>query len=518
MTGQAEVIAFLSDPASYGTGIERVDIHETHAALIFLAGEDAYKIKKAVRYPYLDFSTLAKRRAVCQREYEINQPHAPQIYRGVVPVSRSDDGRLHLGGAGDPVEWCVHMTRFDGHAVLAAALAENLALPATLFADLAAVIVDHHAHAQPSRGGRRVIVNVDEICEAFANAPDLVSPQRLSALKKSFAAHLDTCHHRLETRRSRGYVRRCHGDLHLNNIVLLDGKPVLFDAIEFDENVATIDILYDLAFLIMDLEHNGQRVAGNHLLNRYLALDNDAANISGLQAMPLFLALRAGIRAMVEITRMRQVSDQMEAQRCRAEIDRYLQLAEGFLTAGQPQLVCIAGLSGTGKTTVARALAPQFGHAPGAVHLRSDVERKAMFGVGETERLAATAYTREISDIIYRRLFHKAKLALLAGRSVIIDAVFLTETERHAAAELAHGVGTSFTGIWLKTDEGTMRRRVAARTGDASDATEDVVLKQIGTDPGEITWPTVDASGTSEQTVNLCRSHLAQGSAKPFLK
>ena len=509
MTSQREVIAFLRDPSSYPSGVEQVDVRETHAALIFLAGDEAIKIKKAVRYPYLDFSTLEKRKQVCLRELDINQPHAPGIYRDVIPICRAPDGRLSFSGSGEPVEWAVRMNRFADDAVLSVAVVQDEPLPDTLFDDLARAVAGYHASAPTSKSGRRIIVNIEEVCQAFSDAPGVVDPQQQLALKQAFARHEKACRHRLASRRRRGYVRRCHGDLHLNNVVVLDGKPVLFDAIEFDEDIATIDILYDLAFLIMDLEHGGRRAQANRLFNRYLAIDNDAANIAGLQAMPLFLALRAAIRAMVDITRLQQLAPGQAANKCRGEIGAYLQLAEDFLAIAQPQLVCIAGLSGTGKTTLAHRLAPQLGRAPGALHLRSDVERKAMFGVAETDRLDPSTYTREISHRIYRRLMHKARLGLLAGQGVVIDAVFLGEAERQAAEDVAKRAGASFAGIWLEAERDTTRARVTARSGDASDATEQVVLKQMQIDPGPIAWHKVDASGSLENTYTQCRQHLS---------
>ncbi|MGI9463521.1 MAG: AAA family ATPase, partial [Aestuariivirgaceae bacterium] len=410
-------------------------------------------------------------------ELEINQPHAPQIYLGIVPVCRMPDGELAIGGTGKPVEWTVHMHRFDDHALLATAIgADPPSLP--FYDRLADEIASYHAKASviaDRNGAAAMQVIVDELREAFASAGDVIGRTRQAEFDRLLSGQLDTCRHRLDQRARRGYLRRCHGDLHLGNIVVLSGRPVLFDAIEFSEEFASIDTLYDLAFLIMDLDKRGMRPEANRLLNRYLSQTGDPANIAALQAMPLFLSCRAAIRAMVAITRMRQASSNAAGTKARSEALDYFRVATGFLNIERPKLICIGGLSGTGKTTMARRLAPATARPPGALHLRSDVERKNLFGVDETERLEAGAYTLKVSARIYARLMHKAKLALLAGSSVIVDAVFLNDHERHHAERTAQSAGAMFSGLWLEADETAMISRVTARTGDASDATASVV-------------------------------------------
>ncbi|MGI9463420.1 MAG: hypothetical protein ACR2OM_05750, partial [Aestuariivirgaceae bacterium] len=262
---QDEVIGFLRQPGAYPQPCHDVRIIETHAALVFLAGSNAYKIKKAVTYPYLDFSTLAKREAACRRELEINQPHAPQIYLGIVPVCRTPDGELAIGGTGKPVEWTVHMHRFDDDALLAKAIDADP--PGLSFYDqLADEIASYHAKASviaDRTGAAAMQVIVDELREAFASAGDIIGRTRQAEFDRLLSGQLDTCRHRLDQRARRGYLRRCHGDLHLGNIVVLNGRPVLFDAIEFSEEFASIDTLYDLAFLIMDLDKRGMRPEAN---------------------------------------------------------------------------------------------------------------------------------------------------------------------------------------------------------------------------------------------------------------
>jgi hypothetical protein len=293
-------------------------------------------------------------------------------------------------------------------------------------------------------------------------------------------------------RAGNGWVRRCHGDLHLRNIVLIGDQPVLFDAIEFDESLATTDILYDFAFLLMDVWERGFRSAANLLLNRYLLGSPDiAADLTGLRLLPLFLALRAAVRAKVDALRFLDVGRSTEA---RDSAVRYFDAAGSFLVAVRPRLIAIGGLSGSGKTTLARELAPMLGAAPGAVHLRSDIERKRLLGAAELERLPASAYALPVTEQVFADLREQAAIALRAGHSVIVDAVHRDPVERNQIEAVATAAGAAFAGIWVDTPLQTMIERVDARTGDASDATAEVVVRQAADPLGEIGWHRLDGS------------------------
>jgi hypothetical protein len=298
--------------------------------------------------------------------------------------------------------------------------------------------------------------------------------------------------------------------LHLGNIVLWHGRPVFFDAIEFDEAIATIDTLYDLAFLLMHLDWRGHRRAANIVLNRYLWRGNDDLDLRGLVALPLFLALRAGIRAMVTAERAAQESPQA-AERDRNVARNYLRAALAYAAPLPPRLIAIGGLSGTGKSTLGVALAPHLGSAPGAVHLRSDLERKALFGVEETVRLPGEAYTKEASGRVYGVLQRKAQLVLAAGHSVIVDAVCAAPQERQSIETVAVELAVPFQGLWLTVDPRDLAARVASRRNDASDATPEVVETQSGWDVGALSpaWTSIDGSGTSDET--LARASAAAG-------
>jgi aminoglycoside phosphotransferase family enzyme/predicted kinase len=511
---QAEVTAFLGDPTSYPARPERVDRFETHGALVFLAGDEAWKIKRAVRFPYMDLSTLDRRKAMCEREIEINRRLAPDIYLGCVPIARAPDGRLRLGGDGEPVEWAVRMRRFD-QAALLSRVAEAGPLSSDLTRDLADAVYRSHRAAPPAPGGEgaarlnRLAVSVSAMLGDLADSFDA---DVLAAFSARIGARMQAAAAVLDQRAAAGYVRRCHGDLHLNNIVLWQGRPVLFDALEFDEELATVDTLYDLAFLLMDLDRCGQGAAANAVLNRYLWRGGAELDLQGLQALPLLLGLRSAIRAMVTAERAGQQRGAAQ-ERDRQEAARYLQAAAGYLSPVMPRLVAVGGLSGTGKSTLGRALAPQLGPAPGAVHLRSDLERKALFGVDEMTRLAADAYTKAAAAAVYARVCRKARLVLAAGHAALVDAVFVHPEERAAIEAAAADLGVPFQGLWLEAAPQRLMDRVAARLGDASDATPDVVRQQLAceTGPPGAGWTRIDASESAPET--FAAAQQALGSA-----
>ena len=483
---QNAVFSFLADPTTHriASVIKRID---THGAVVFLAESNAYKVKRAVRYTYMDFSTLTKRKAACEAEIAINREYAPDVYLAAVPITRDKYG-FHINGPGDVVEWAVHMRRFNEEATLDR-LADKGLIDAKLIDRIAQVVSDVHRKA-PLRSGAPAAMalhnvlmeSLDELVLRKSIFPaELVQSLRAGLLKAYGQNEM-----LLFRRALNGKVRRCHGDLHLRNIVLLDNRPVLFDAIEFDESFAAIDILYDLAFLIMDLCERSLHAYACQLLNRYLWLSSDETNeIEGLALLPLFLSLRATIRAKILATQADLATD---GTPLRAEARKYAAAALRFLIPAGRRLVAIGGLSGTGKSVLATALAPNFGVVPGALHLRSDIERKKAAGYSEFVRLVPDAYSPTESARVYGRLRELAAAALRAGRSVIVDATFLKEGERKEIERIAARMSAPFLGLWLEAPIDILRNRIRERSCDASDATVEVVEAQATQDIGTNTW------------------------------
>lgn len=507
---QEEVFAFLADPVTHGLKGEKVKRIHTHAAELFLAGELVYKVKRAVRYSFLDFSTLEARREACDKELRLNARTAADIYLGVSAICRQADGRLVLDGEGEPVEWAVRMRRFDETQTLDRLVALG-PLREEWIDQLVDAVVELHVTAEvrgePYGGAAALGRTIDENAEDMERFPGIFGIERLEKLIAAKRRALAENAELLDERRARGFVRRCHGDLHLGNIVLWKGKPTPFDCIEFSEEIGTIDVVYDLAFLLMDLEVRGLRAHANRAMGRYFGRQG---HVEVLSALPLMLALRAAVRAKVNAMSAERQREEARKREALELTRKFFTAAESFLTAPrEPRLLAIGGLSGSGKTTLAAALAPEIGPAPGALHLRSDILRKRLAGVAPEARLPPEAYDRQTSREVYRTLLEEAGNALAAGQAVVIDAVFAQAEERTAAEGLARQAAVPFHGFWLEAPEEVLKSRVAARKGDASDATPEVVEQQLGYGLGEVRWPRIDARDGAEAVLQKARKLIA---------
>lgn len=506
---QADVLALLADPRSYPDHVDSVERLETHGAYVFLAGDRAFKIKRAVRYDYMDLSTPEKRRHMIERELDINRRFAPSLYLTTVAITREANGALTIGGSGEPLEHALVMRRFPEADVLSRMAARG-DLTSALATALADTIARMHRDlpANPvDDGDVRMSRTISALRNGLAGLEVILGaadPARFDALARQQLARAAAC---LKARGNAGSIRRCHGDLHLNNIVLLNGVPTPFDALEFDENLATVDTLYDLAFLLMDLEHAGLRAEANRVLNRYLWRTRTLIDVDGLIALPLFLGLRSAVRAMTTAQRAALATDGEGTKHVDAARS-YLGDAIRYVSPSPARLVAVGGYSGTGKTTLAAALAHRIGSAPGALHVRTDLERKALFDVEETDRLPPETYTREASAAVYAATLEKAERALAAGHSVILDAAYLRHGERSETEAMAARHFVAFTGLFLTAPRNTLLARVASRTGDASDATPEVVASQLALDVGPMTWHLVEAGGNRETTLENALAHL----------
>jgi uncharacterized protein len=524
---QQAVTRFLSRPDSYPHEAAAISQIETHAAIVFLAGEFAYKLKRAIKLPYLDFSTIEKRRAALQRELEINAGAAPGLYLSVLAVTRAEgDQEFEIGGRGEAADWLLVMRRFGQEALLDS-MASRGKLDRGHLTALAETIEHFHrkAHRLADAGF------AGALRDAAANAGVALCGPEADRIGLRAAPYIEQLHQQLEAHRvlidereRDGFVRQCHGDLHLKNIVLWQGRPTLFDAIEFDDRLAAIDVLYDLAFLLMDLWHRGLRQEANLILNHYF---QRAAmrELAGLALLPLFLSLRAAIRAMTGLHGL-SVQRAPDAPALANAVQGYAALAARLLVPGRPSLIAIGGISGTGKTSAAREAAALIGAVPGALILRTDVERKIMQGAALDSQLPRESYTPEARDEVYRRVFKKAETILNSGHSVIVDAVFPDQAARTLLCELAHGTNADFWGFWLEADPSTLRQRITARSADASDADAAIAEAQLRTVVPPDGWIKIDASGPVHATAAAIMKRLwaspnekpprrAGGTAKP---
>jgi aminoglycoside phosphotransferase family enzyme/predicted kinase len=489
---QAEIVTFLTSPSTHaGAAVERI---ETHASIVFLAGGRAWKLKRAVRYEYLDFSTIERRRAMCEAEVRINRRTAPGLYRGVVAVTRGRDGSLVLGGAGTAVEWLIEMVRFDQDGLFDR-LATRGALALDLMRPLAAAIARFHqmAERRPDHGGRSGMAwvvdgNALGLSEQGAGVLD---PAGCASLTEHARAELRRQGDLLDARRDDGFVRQCHGDLHLRNIVLLDGHPTLFDGIEFNDRIACIDVLYDVAFLLMDLWRRRLPHHANIVWNGYLS---ETADLGGLPLLPLFLSCRAAVRAKTSATAANLQTDPQRRNELHEMALEYLAMAQQLLRPPPACLVAVGGFSGSGKSTLARALGPQVGAVPGAVVIRSDETRKQLCGVDPLQRLGPEGYTADVTRRVYATIAERAAMVVKGGHAAIVDAVYARDADREVIERTATGARVPFVGLWLEAPERVLIARSEQRRLDPSDADAEVIRRQLAQETGAITWQTIAAS------------------------
>lgn len=493
---QSGVVALLAAPATHGgAAVERID---THASMVFLAGDRAFKLKRAVCYDYLDFSTAEHRKEMCDAELGINRRIAPALYRGVVAITREADGSLALGGSGIAVDWVVEMTRFDPDGLFDR-LAARGALGLELMAPLGAAIARFHSGAA-SRfdhggcAGMAWVVNGN--ADGLASEGRGILPRTACATVTSYTQYaLDLQSELLDARRSAGLVRECHGDLHLRNIVLIDGRPTLFDAVEFNDEIACIDVLYDLAFLLMDLWRRGLPAHANQVWNAYLA---ETVDLEGLPLLPLFLSCRAAVRAKTSASAAKLQDDAARRADLEALARDYLKMAGTLLQSAPPCLIGIGGFSGSGKSSLALGLAPSLGNVPGAVVIRSDDVRKRLCGVKPLDHLGPESYTDDVNNRVYAAAARLADAVVRGGHVAIVDAVFARPADRDAIRHAAAAAGVPFVGVWLDAPEPILIARAEARRADPSDADAAVIRRQRAEPTGAIDWHRLDASVTTE--------------------
>ena len=495
---QSAALRLLSDPTIHdGETPERVD---THGAILFLTPNRAYKMKRAVCFSFMDFSTRALRLAALQEELRVNRRTAPRLYLGIAPIAATAGG-LRLGAVGeeaaDAIDHVLVMQRFeatfDDLAKQDGIKLEHIAAIATQIAAFHRIAEIIH-HPAPAQRVRAVAVTAFEQARLY---PDILPALVVADVERQLFERTTTALHHLTNRAAAGLQRHCHDDLHLRNVCLFEGHPNLFDAIEFNTDFAESDVLYDLAFLLMDLEGRNLRRFANTALNTYLdcRIKDGWPDETGLRLLPLFLCMRAAIHGAICAHRAAAATDIIAAD-LREEAKARLAEASGYFQPAPSRLIAVGGLSGTGKSALSGLIAPMTGSAPGARWLRSDVLRKALAGLEPLEHLPPEAYSQARSAEVYRFMLETAGHALAAGHSVVLDAVFARPAERFAAQALAARLGVPFIGLWVEAPMATRIHRAASRTGDASDAGVDVVREQTAYDLSPLTWTRVENNGT----------------------
>ena len=473
--GLDRLIAALRAPACYPHAVKSVELLQTHISCILLAGDYAYKIKKPLNLGFLDFSTLGARRHYCEEELRLNRRTAPGLYLDVIPISGSESAPL-LAGGGPAIEYALKMRRFDQDALLDR-MARRGVLTAQHIDALAPALAAFHAgieRAGPDRAfgsSERILApalqNFDQMLELVGAKTELAPLARLRDWTAREHAALAAV---FDARKRDGWVRECHGDLHLGNIALVDGVPTPFDGIEFSDDLRWTDVMNDVAFLMMDLfDHRLPRLAFR-FLNAYLELTGDYA---GMRVLRFYLVYRALVRAKVSCMRAHQPGmAARENSEIEQEYRRHRYLAEQLAAPRHAALLIMHGLSGSGKTTVAQGLLETLG----AVRLRSDVERKRLYGLSPQARsgsgLNAGLYAPGASERTYERLAGLAREVLAARYPVIVDAAFRKRSLRDRFAQLAHGAGANFAIASCTASAATLRARVAAREREARDASE----------------------------------------------
>jgi aminoglycoside phosphotransferase family enzyme/predicted kinase len=484
----------LCDPAAYpGIETDSVQRKETHISWIFLVGDFAFKLKKPIRTTFLDYSTLEKRKYFCDEELRLDRRYAAHLYLGVVPISMSGDGPI-VQGDGRPVEWAVKMRRFPDDALLSEQLHRGLLSTRDVEA-LAGRIADFHQAAprlnlRSDRGARLgtidgVYRNATENLRELRDAVGGASAATLGLLCDWTRTYFDQHRRVLLQRVANGFIRECHGDLHLENIVRWQGELLPFDGIEFNEEFRWIDVISDAAFVAMDFAARERLDLSRTFINAYLERTGDHASLAVLR---WYLVYRALIRAKVAAIRFAQtgpassdVSDTMRAA-ARKDCHRHIELAERFSRRDRPAVWITHGVSGSGKTTVSE-LAIQ---RRGAIRLRSDIERKRHYGMSPTDRpdrrQKAELYSDCANRATYARLRRIARCILRSGFPVVIDATFLRREERQLFQSLAAREGATFGILDCQADMQTLRQRITdrmARDSDASDADLDVLESQL---------------------------------------
>lgn len=481
------LIDALRDPARYDHPVDRVDLIETHISWVLLAGDYAYKIKKPVDFGFLDFSTLEKRENFCREELRLNRRLAPSLYLEVVAIGGPAEVP-RLGATDQVIEFAVKMKRFDealrlDHLLDANTLEgshiDSLADELAAFHGTAGIAGKDREYGDPDVVLQPVLENFEQIRPLLDPRQHAKQLQLLERIEDWCHASFDQLRDTLAERKQNGFVRECHGDAHLANMVLIDGQVLLFDCLEFNPALRWIDVISELAFTVMDFEDRAHPAFARRLLDRYLQRSGDYASLALLRFYEVY---RACVRAKVAALRWQQTPVGEAHQSAWLELCEYLSLAESYTHPRQPVIVCCSGVSGSGKTTISQEILESLP----LIRIRSDVERKRLFGLSlearSEEAVGEAMYSEEANARTFDQLASLARTIVGAGFGVIVDATFLRLAERQRFADLARALDAPFRILEITASETVMRERIERRNHlgkDASEADTSVLARQL---------------------------------------
>jgi aminoglycoside phosphotransferase family enzyme/predicted kinase len=478
-----DIVSQLLVPGAYPHPVAKVQLRETHISWVFLTGEFAYKVKKPRNLGFLDFSTLEARKHFCEEELRLNRRFAPSLYLGVVPLTLGD--ALQIEGGGEVVDYAVKMRQFDDAGLLSN-LALSKGLKAKTIRELGKTLAQTHAALDPlyppSGPGTPLVIQdamLQNFCQISRYPLAATTCERLTELQRWSTERIAQLMPAMVRRVALGNIKDCHGDLHLGNIAVIDEQLVFFDCIEFNEEFRVMDTIAELAFVAMDCEARGLVAQARQLVNDYLEYSGD---YSGLALLSWYGCYYALVRAKVNLMQVDPAEPELLQSDAYRDFLKYLDLALRFSSPAKPFLAITCGVSGSGKSTVAKAVF----EATGAIRLRSDVERKRLFNLAPESTSESAVdrgiYTAEASAATFARLYQLALLTLNAGFSCIVDATFLRRKQRKPYRRMARDLGVPFVILSCEAAPNTMAKRIEKRNrkqSDASEANVEVMQRQL---------------------------------------
>ncbi len=511
---QTEIVQALLNPRIYPVSwhVKEVEMLQSHIAMLFLAGDYAFKLKRAVLSQGTDFSTPQKRRIACVREMRRSTIYAPHLVIGIRSVRRLPNGRITLGGKlGEEVDTLIIMKRLKKADILGFNIPDK-AFDRFEIMDLAEQLADLHCKAKMFRTKWRlediqqIVFENERILSRFGS--EIIDSGKLTELTRESLQYLAHNARLISLRQKSGHIRKCHGELLLSNIARKDGKYIFFSPVEHNTSLDCIDTLYDLSSLLMDFEMRGLRRLANMLFNHYLAYTND---MTGYPLLPLYQSIRAMMRAGICAKKV-SLLDGKEKEAAIQNTQKYFDLACQFLLkSNKPVLIACGGLSGSGKSRLSRELGGKLCPAPGAVILCENIIKKQMSGCKLTQQLGEEYNSEAYKQVVYDVLNQQAKTALSIGSSVIVDGLFYHEADRITIEQIARELNVPFVGFWVTAPIDVRENRIQTRKRNPSDVLNKADLeKQQNTNIGNITWNLIDTDQPREQTLEQALAILKQ--------